>query len=126
MSYDLMVFDAFAPQDRAHFMVWYEQQTQWGEDHGYNDVQVCSGPLQAWYAEIIQTFPNMNGMSEENADNSRATEYALGTRMIYASFAWSQSQAAHETVIRLAQKHGVGFFDVSPTDGTILLPAEQG
>ncbi|QFP76891.1 hypothetical protein [Deinococcus sp. AJ005] len=125
MSHDLMVFDPSAPRYRAEFIAWYEQQTQWSEEHGYNDVQVCSAVLQAWYAEIIQTFPDMNGMSDEEFDESRATDYSLGTVMVYAAFAWSQAQTAHETVTRLAQKHGVGFFDVSATDGVIVFPGED-
>jgi hypothetical protein len=126
VSCDLMVFDPSAPRNRAEFMAWYEQQTQWSEHHGYDDVQVCSAPLRAWYAEVIQTFPDMNGMSDEESSESRATDYSLGMVMIYASFAWSRAQTAYETVAQLAQIHGVGFFDVSATDGTIVFPREEG
>jgi hypothetical protein len=47
MSYNLMVFNkATAPKTRAEFMEWYEAQTEWKEEHSYNDpkntlVELC-------------------------------------------------------------------------------------
>lgn len=41
MSYDLMVFEKKkAPQKRKDFLDWYEKETEWTEDHGYNDPTV--------------------------------------------------------------------------------------
>jgi len=43
MSYDLMVFDpTVAPRACKDFMAWYKQQTQWSEDHGYDDPKVST------------------------------------------------------------------------------------
>jgi len=54
MSYDLMVFEpSVAPRDRAQFMEWYHQQTQWSEGHGYNDPAVASPALQRWFQDMI-------------------------------------------------------------------------
>lgn len=38
MSYDLMVFKKeAAPKYRTDFMKWYDHQTTWTENHGYDD-----------------------------------------------------------------------------------------
>lgn len=38
-----MAFDPdVAPRDRADFLRWYEQQTQWSEGHSYNNPAVAS------------------------------------------------------------------------------------
>ena len=47
MSYDLMVFDpAVAPRERAEFLEWHAQQTQWNEGHSYDDPIVSSPRLR--------------------------------------------------------------------------------
>lgn len=132
MSYDLMVFEAsHAPHDKAAFMSWYEQQTQWGEDHDYGDPAVCSSALQQFYRELTETFPNMNGPEiedeqieemEEAGTDYRLTDYSLGRSVIYAAFAWSGAEEAYQAMRTLAEKHGVGFFDVSG-DGEIIWPS---
>lgn len=130
MSYDLMVFDAAAaPKGRPAFMAWYGQQTQWTETHGYNNPDVPTPPLRAWFREMIETFPPMNGplaVSDDDIDNPKVTDYSVGQWVIYAAFAWSEAQAAYRLSVDLAGKHGVGFFDVSATDGDIWLPVAGG
>ena len=42
--------------------------------------------------------------------------------IIYAVFSWSVADEAYELMRSLAQKHKVGFFDVSGDDGDIILP----
>ena len=42
--------------------------------------------------------------------------------VIYAVFSWSVADEAYELMRSLAQKHKVGFFDVSGDDGDIILP----
>ena len=49
-------------------------------------------------------------------------DYSIGYDVIYAAFSWSVTEEAYETTRRLAQKHDVGFFDVSGEDGDIILP----
>ena len=79
--------------------------------------------------EMKDTFPPMNGKfapEEEAIANdedleSRLTDYSIGYNVIYAAFSWSVADEAYEKVRTLAQKHGVGFFDVSG-DGDIILP----
>lgn len=131
MSYDLMVFEkAKAPRTKEEFMEWYEKQTRWEEDHDYDAIGVSSPALQSWFMEMKETFPPMNGeyapapelLEEDAVLEERLVDYCIGRDVIYAAFAWSVAEEAHELVKRLAQKHGVGFFDVSEDDGDILLP----
>ncbi|MBE1554015.1 hypothetical protein [Sporosarcina limicola] len=131
MSYDLMTFETSqAPQEKEAFMTWYEKQVEWKEGHGYNDARVCSPALQNFYNELTESFPNMNGnidddtidaMEEAGTDN-RLTDYGLGTAVIYAAFAWSVAEEAYTTMRTVAQKHKVGFFDVSGSEGEIIFP----
>lgn len=77
--------------------------------------------------EIIQTFPVMNrpyaqDIDDDVNDDSYLTDYSVGKTVIYIGFAWSVAEEAYEKVIKLAQKHEVGFFDVSEEEGNILFP----
>ena len=124
MSYDLMVFDAeTAPREREAFISWYDRQTRWDESHGYDDPQVTTPELRAWFEEMIQTFPPMNGpLASDDPDDPHVTDYSVGRSVIYAAFAWSQAEVAHQRMGELAAKHGVGFFDVSSEDGSTWFP----
>lgn len=133
MSYDLMVFEKTkAPTTRKEFMVWYEKQTEWSEEHDYQTISVSSPALQKWFIEMIKKFPPMNGeyapnfdsLDENEAENleRHTVDYSIGHDMIYAAFSWSVAGEAYEQMRSLAQKHGVGFFDVSVDEGDIILP----
>lgn len=126
MSYDLMVFDpTAAPRTRKEFMAWYALQTQWSEDHCYDDPKVSSAQLRSWFMEIIETYPAMNGpFASDDIDNEKLTDYSVGKDVIYACFAWSQMEPSFKAMATLAKKHGVGFFDVSADDGAIVFPGE--
>lgn len=131
MSYDLMVFErANAPKTKKEFLVWFENQTQWNEDHDYQTVGVSSQALQNWFMEIKDIFPPMNGeytpddkaLAADEDLELHLTDYSIGREIIYAAFAWSVSEEAYRVVRELARKHGAGFFNVSGSDGEILLP----
>ncbi len=131
MSYDLMVYEKTkAPNTRKKFMEWFEQQTEWSEDHDYQSISVSSPSLQNWFMEMKDTFPPMNGeyapdmelLSEDENLENHVTDYCIGREVIYAAFAWSVADEAYELMRRLAQKHDVGFFDVSSDNGDIILP----
>lgn len=129
MSYDLMVFErTTAPQKHKDFLEWYRKETEWKEEHGYNDPAVTSPALKSWYEEITKIFPNMNGpdASDDELDDEDAevhfTDYSIGHHVIYAAFAWSVANEAYELTKALAQKHGVGFFDASGQKGDVYLP----
>ncbi len=131
MSYDLMVFEKTkAPASKKEFMAWYEKQAEWGEEHDYETIGVSSSALQNWFMEMKETFPPMNGeyapaselLGEDENLESHMTDYSIGRDVIYAAFSWSVADEAYALMRGLAQKHSVGFFDVSADDGDIILP----
>jgi hypothetical protein len=123
MSYDLMVFDkSSAPKTRVEFIKWYELQTEWGEEHTYDDPSVSSKQLKDWFLDMIKVFPALNGPYATEEENDRVADYSVGRDVIYAAFAWSMAGQAYKTMLELAQKHQVGFFDVSSENGDILIP----
>jgi len=130
MSYDLLVFSPEnAPTERAAFLDWWDQTSEWEEDHDYDDPAVSTPRLRAWFVEMINTFPAMNGpFSQEElpANESTVTDYSIGQFAIYAAFAWSNAEAAYDHVFKLAAKHGVGFFDASSDTGAVWLPDGNG
>ena len=128
MSFDLMVFDPkAAPTDREDFQAWYREQTRWSEKHGYDDPAVCASALRAWFHEMRELFPPMNGpFRSEDVDDPKVTGYSLGRSVVYAAFAWSEEAEARDTMFELAKKHGVGFFDVSSDDGNVWAPTSYG
>lgn len=131
MSYDLMAFEASrAPRTRRRFLKWYEEQTEWNEDHGYDDPIVSSPGLRAMYEELVKTYPNMNktellddSLMEADRDlEAHLTDYSIGRDVIYACFSWGQCEDAYELMSSLCRKYGLGFFDVSRPAGEIFLP----
>jgi hypothetical protein len=127
MSYDLMVFEPNSVStNHAQFMTWYEEQTNWGEGHSYHDPAVPAASLRAWFLDIIESFPPLNGpLSTDDLpeDEDSATDYSLGKSVIYCAFAWSKAEVAYEIVFKLAEKHAVGFFDVSSGNEEVWLPS---
>src|SRR3954466_4224934 len=130
MSYDLMVFEPEAvPAEHDEFLEWYSRQTKWTEDHGYDDPETTSEHLRGWFQDMVQMFPPMNkpiSLDAPPVDESSSTDYAIGRDFIYASFAWSKSEAAYMTVARLAEKHRLGLFNVSSTGEEVWVPAQGG
>jgi len=128
MSYDLMVFDPqSAPPDRAGFMAWYWKQTEWSEGHKYDDPGVTTPELRAWFMDMIQHFPALNGPLRSNdVDADEITDYSIGRSVIYVGFRWSLAESAYDTVFSMAEKHHVGFFDVSADDGGVWMPQQDG
>jgi hypothetical protein len=124
VSYDLMVFElGDAPTERTDFMKWYDAQTEWSEDHSYEDPAVSSAPLKSWFQEMINFYPAMNGPhASDDVDDPKVTDFSVGKSVIYAAFAWSEAENALATMRELAIKHNVGFFDVSADNGEILIP----
>ena len=108
-------------------MAWFGQQTQWDEDHGYDDPVVSTPSLRAWFDDMRQVFPPMNGpFATDDVDDPKITDYSVGRSVIYAAFAWSEAESALETVMALARQHRVGFFDVSSDDGDVWAPTAYG
>ena len=59
----------------------YRIQTRWGEGYSYHDPEVSTPNLRAWFTEMIQKYPSMNGplapqpLSE---GDPRLTDYSVG------------------------------------------------
>jgi hypothetical protein len=130
VSYDLMVFDpASAPRNRAAFLAWYDEQQSGEEDvPPSDDPQSLTPALQAWFAEMIETFPPLNGplARDEDVDDPKTTDYGLARTYVYACFGWSQAESAYEHTVKLAQKHRVGFFNVSDEKADVWVPNARG
>jgi hypothetical protein len=123
MSYDLVVFspDA-APAKRPAFLDWYETQTNWPEDHDYDDPAVATPALQAFYADLTAAFP-----PSPDAAADAGTEYTIGSTLIYMTFNdWDKIDEAHGAVFALAARHELGFFDVSSDLAEAWLPDRKG
>jgi len=130
MSYDLMVFTANkAPQSESEFLEWYDEQIKWNENHNYVHPIVTSKELKSWFLEMIETFPALNGPYAAEDDSlvfsEYITDYDIGETIIHASFRWSVAQGAYNRMYELAEKHGVGFFDISG-NGDIFSPNQSG
>lgn len=128
MSYDLMVFDVGdATREYRGSMEWYAAQTQWPEPHDYNNPDVPSPSLRAWFGAMIAVFPPMNGpLASEDADDPCVTDYSLGRSCIYAAFRWSKVDEAFGMTTRLAAAHGVGFFNPSCDPPELWFPDGSG
>lgn len=133
MSYDLMVFEKNkAPRERETFMEWYENQTEWSEDHSYEDPAVSSLALQEFFMKMKEVFPPMNGayspsdqeLLEKPELENLLTDYCIGRDVIYMAFAWSEADHAYDVVKRTAAACKVGFFDASG-DGSLVFPDDE-
>ena len=112
-----------APRTRTEFMNWYKEQTECSEKHNYQDIRITSPELKSWFLKMIQTFPAMNGpYASDDIDSEYITGYSIGKDSIYIDFRLSVVDAAYSTVIKLAEKHQVGFYDVSSDENDILFP----
>jgi len=122
-----MVFDAAAaPRSRAAFIAWYDQNAHSTEPSS-DDLSMLTAELKAWFMEMIEDFPPMNGpLACLDVDDPSVTDYGLSPSSIYAMFSWSQAEAAYHRTIELAAKHRVGFFDVSAPHGDIWTPTSDG
>ena len=101
MSYDLMVFNPItAPKSKTEFMNWYENQTEWEEDHEYDDPKVSSKELRDWFLEMIESFPALNGPYtpediDDRVDDDEITDYSVGKDVMYAAFRFSVAEKAY-------------------------------
>jgi hypothetical protein len=124
MSYDILVFDpACAPRERDAFLEWWDAQADWSEPHPYDDSAFTTPSLRAWFTEMIERFPALNGPYAASRDQ-RTVDYCIGYHLIYVAI-WFDKQATHERAHALAAKHHLGFFAASSPDGEIWLPGRH-
>ncbi len=126
MSYDLMVFNhKIAPANEEDFFTWYDEQTEWGEDHKYDNPAITTSELESWYNEMNHYFKPLNDTTSSSKKNKYEADYCIGYNFIYVSFSWSHSKTAYKKMKELAEKHQLGFFDISGNED-ILIPNENG
>lgn len=124
MSYDIVAFDPSATTD-SDYPGWYDRQAEWGEEHSYDDAAVTTPGLRAFYTEIIEDFPPMNGPDAPDLESltleaeGRLAEYSIGSRIIQASCRWPQAQRADELFRELAARHDVAIAWASAPSGTM-------
>jgi hypothetical protein len=113
MSYDLVVFDAAsAPRDLDSLFEWLDAQDATMTD--FDDVSVTTSALRAWFMDMIKDYPAMNGpLAASDAEESRVTDYSIAPFSITAALSYSVAGNGAAHAFRLAQKHRVGFFDMS-------------
>lgn len=123
MSEEWMVFvPAAAPRDRDDFLDWFDEQTEWDEDHAYRDPAVCAPALKAWFTEVSAAFPVL----ETRRRDPREAEYSLGRVMIHVVFPRPLAAEAGALVRAAAERHGLGAFDAGSDDGTLWRPGKSG
>lgn len=116
MSYDLLIFKGEdAPRDKNEFKKWYEELVDWKSEYDYHDYKQSDEAIQAFFLELIETFPPMNGplALESMEEDSYATDYSIGENFIYCGFSWLVFDTAGDIVKSLAKKHHLGFFGIS-------------
>ncbi len=59
-------------------------------------------------------------------DNPKAADYGLARTYVYASFGWSQAEVALKHSVKLAERHRVGFFNVSSDEADVYIPGARG
>ena len=123
MSYDILVFDpAHAPKERKAFLQWWDAQAEWSEPHPYNDPAFTTPSLRAWFMDMIERFPALNGPYAASR-YQRSADYCIGYHLIYVAISFDK-QATHERAHELAGKHRLGFYEASSPDGEIWLPGD--
>lgn len=130
MSFKLVVFDVeSAPKHKERFLGWYEEQAQWSEGHAYDTIDRAAPGLQAWYRDLIGSFPPSHGPDapeEGEAEDACQADYLIGSQVIHVAFGWSKAVTALQRVQDLARQHGVGFFNVSSQDKNLWWPDGEG
>ena len=126
MSYDIVAFEDGLVSS-LDFLQWWEGVAQIAQS-----IDRPSTPgLAAFYSELIETYPPMNGpdaVSDEELDEdedgleSRITDYSITAEMIVGAHAWSAAEAARDEWARLGAKHGVAIAFISHTPVHIQRP----
>ena len=65
-------------------------------------------------------------LATDDVDDPRLTDYCVGTNLVCAAFSWSQAEQAYKAVVLKAQKHGLGFLDISSSTSDVWGPSSDG
>lgn len=111
-----------APKREADFFDWFDEQTEWEEDHDYRSDTVSAPALRACFRDLSAHFPVLGPKRKSDLE----AEYSFGSVMIHVAFSFKAQQAALTQTKSLAGKHGLGLFEASSDDGLIWIPDGQG
>lgn len=117
----MLFLPSAAPKREADFFDWFDEQTEWEEDHDYRSETVSAPLLRACLAELQAAFPVLGAKRKSDSE----AEYSFGRVMIHVAFSFKQQQAALTLAKALAAKHGLGLFEASSDDGLIWIPDGQ-
>jgi hypothetical protein len=128
LSYDVAVFE---PQDalreRSAFLAWFKARTQWGA-RAYDPTN-ATPRLQAWFNEMIETYPPMNTPNRPSMNDverwEKVIDYAFAEDMVYVAVSGARGAVAYQLISRLAAKHGIGVYDLSD-NGDVWFPTADG
>jgi hypothetical protein len=124
MSYDLFAFaPERAPADDVSLLAWFEEQAEWSEPHSYADAAVTTPALRAFYHELIDTYPPLNGPdAPEFDDHIEFASYSIGYSIVYVGFGWPVATQARELFLNLGTKHKVSICEISEKSPVLHRP----
>ena len=114
MSYDLAVFEAEGvPRGDTAFVDWFNANREAVEEIEVSLPAPATSRLAAFYDEMVTRFPDMNGPSGEGIEEGDLLAgYEFQADHIYMDFRWSAAEGAGIQAMNLAQKHGLGMYDL--------------
>ena len=122
MSYDILVFTPSAVSDDA-LSAWLTEQVE-GVDGDSCDPAVTTPALRAFYEDMHQIFPPVNGpdrVDEEVLGDLPATDYSFGPNHVYVSVSWDGAARAVATAETIDMRHAVAVSRVSEA-GSVMRP----
>jgi hypothetical protein len=131
MAYSLAVFEPKLEfRDRQTFVNWWEERTAWRDGLNYYDPANTTPKLRAWFNDMIEIFPPLNGpLSKPNVFDRNTgweAEYTIAHELISVGVPTFKASMAYETSIRLAAKHSVGLFEASESPSAAHFPRDNG
>ncbi len=130
MSFDVYAFDLFAaPRDRHDFLEWISRTFRAVDGPLGGDASRTTPALQAWQADLRQSFPSAgdpHAFDPESASASKNASYRFAPNAVQASFEWDVSGGALFRAKKAAQAHGVGLFEASGRDGAVWMMSPRG
>ena len=116
MIHDIMVFEkSQAPNVFEDFFVWAGKQTELSENRDYKSISGASPKLISWFTEAIKKFPPISGEFAKPLKKLKQAdylaEYMIGSVMIYVKVNGAVAKKAERTMLDLACKHGLGYYN---------------